>query len=177
MDKNRLKFRVWDVVSERFVTRSSGGYGWPDSSEIKLNLDGELFVEEEYGKEILSSSRYIIQQYTGLQDSDGKDIYEGDIIKTSYEDPYGEEGALIHNYYEVLFYCGEFEINSAEYSIGINGFCIKKIKTTSEDHQYSLGQIYPLAKEIKKRNYGAFGLDAAKSEIVGNIFENKDLLK
>ena len=76
-----------------------------------------------------------IGQYTGLQDKNGKEIYEGDILKIHY---IGEIGTAVH---EVLFYNGTFAVS-----------CTKDYKS--------------LLNEVNEY-----------SEIIGNIYENSDLLE
>jgi uncharacterized phage protein (TIGR01671 family) len=79
--KRDIKFRVWDKVTEKFVKSAVGGFGWPDYCEIRLTLEGNLKIEAEYGEATLDPDRYIIQQYIGIEDDTGKEIYEGDIVE------------------------------------------------------------------------------------------------
>ena len=61
---NRFKFRVWDFTINRFDT--------------EIYQAGEQFGHP-------SSCDWIAQQYTGLTDSNDKEIYEGDILKIHYD--------------------------------------------------------------------------------------------
>lgn len=71
MNNRQLKFRAWDFIANCWVSQIN----------TVLGLDGEI-GEWEGGICSYLKKSVIVQQFTGLQDSTGKDIYEGDIVKT-----------------------------------------------------------------------------------------------
>ena len=121
-----IKFRVWDKLAERF-TRCDEGY----QGHYVLSLKGE-FHNLQNGS---GGDECIVQQYTGLKDKNGVEIYEGDIVKAT-SDQYENENFVG----KVIFDLGQFLT------------CIHK-------------------NDIR----GIWGEDDI--EVIGNIFENPELLK
>ena len=75
-----IKFRVWDIESKSFV----------EAKDIAFYNDFKMvgwdFFYTDYREERNIPSEAIIQQFTGLKDKNGKEIYEGDLINFKKQD-------------------------------------------------------------------------------------------
>lgn len=133
--KREIKFRVWDEVNKEFIPNNfyeiclqSGSHSFGRMLNVWKNYQqGEYFYEPNQK----------LNQFTGLKDKNGKEIYEGDIIQYR------------QHYFNI---CPEKQMS------------------------------YPLkTKMVKWRadRWNVFETNAGESEIeiIGNIFENPELLE
>jgi uncharacterized phage protein (TIGR01671 family) len=155
----KIKFRVWDTELKEFAT------DWTNRDPFFLLTTGQLFFYEKtkildgtYGSDRIVAdygSRFIMQQYTGLSDSGDKEIYEGDIL-TRYK-----EVALVDfnsdNYSSIL----GWNLLSLAWEINGEKICSEK----SKDGKYPPVEYY----------YGQSPNE--EWTIIGNIYENPELLK
>ena len=136
MTNRTLKFRAWDKLAKKFTYPDKGYQG-----HYVLTLNGE-FWNLQNGS---GGDEYVVQQFTGLKDSKGTDIYEGDVVKIIYE------GTIAEVYFD-------------------SNICAFRLKDNTS-------KSYPITTYRFDESHNPIGLINVFDEVVGNIFENSELLK
>lgn len=119
-----IKFRAWD---KECYQKELCMYSWKEMNEVQFDT-------------MFENPRYVLMQYTGLKDINGRDIYEGDIVQMSTSWNSSEQYTKKYGYIRVV----EWDNKSAKFT---------NVIAEKVDPYYDL------------------------IEVIGNIYENPELLK
>jgi uncharacterized phage protein (TIGR01671 family) len=147
-----IKFRAWDKKKKKMRN--------PQDWELGIVLDGTLLTCYNTGGDFnASDEKVVLMQFTGLTDKNGKEIYEGDIIRLSkesriaFDSPRGK-GKGVSETGIVGFYQGQFMYG----------------RTPGHPEEYN-SVLWMVARcEV---DYG----DRFLCKVVGNVYENPELLE
>lgn len=124
-----LKFRAWDKRHKKMIAPNDGDFiAWHAMSNWRDCLD--------------------VMQFTGLQDSEGVDIYEGDIVVEPDGYPFYSDGLC--NYRGEVFW--------------------------SDDHRWAVG-LYVVSDRVSGSACGMSLSEYEPLLVIGNIHANPELLE
>lgn len=145
---NNLKFRAWDKANKEMLK----------IDVIDFFLKGIRVLENNGNSFFMKFSDVEIMQSTGLFDKNGKEIFIGDIVK--FSDLYG-------------FYDFEGGLTSVD---GLNVASVVKRGNCITLDNFA-GKDGFTERELENYECTFDDLDFKNFEIIGNIYENKELLE
>ena len=140
-----IKFRAWTLQSysdpESDCYKKKGEMvSWKEIQDDRNKwLDSERF-----GKE------FILMQFTGLHDKNGKEIYEGDVVQRILNNKRQKKFSVLY---------GSWGLSFKEEAMGDGWLC----------REFLLNPGLLMREEVK--------LELENFEVIGNIYENPELLK
>lgn len=153
------EFRAWDKKNEIYLYNVQYAYDTL-SGFVKYDDGKNATYDESCFGDFLDNKRYDTEQFTGLKDVNGNKIFEGDILKLSYDDP------------KTYLYTDEYDYNP---KIIPPKTVTRTVKVINEK-----GAFRVIALHIKL--YGTrllCDVDQGREniEIIGNVHENPELLE
>lgn len=147
-----IKFRIWSFTQRRWLQDSYGDF-------LALDLDGGVIRVQTDSCENPSSDvneNLVVEQYIGKKDKNGKEIFDGDVVRILYTDWPSKSMAdprTIEEYLIDISLLGKVEFID-------NGWYVAL--WSKRNREWKTREVEP----------GAHGF----IEVIGNIHENPELL-
>ena len=135
-----MKFRAWNKINKTMNVVSS--------LEFVSHQDGRLHFIDAGWKS--NPEDFDLMQYAGIEDKNGKEIYEGDVLEDDE-----------HNLYKVVFSVYHGFVGMHKYTVTSSWTLDKNGEEvySTEEEPIRLAELY------------------FKTEVIGNIYENPELLR
>jgi uncharacterized phage protein (TIGR01671 family) len=141
-----IKFKIWNSAKKEWYKPT---YEAHDGKlhDISITMSGECQIRTlECCADMRNNQDYKIMQFTGLRDSKGKEIYEGDIVKFHiFTQVDGGNGGIVEGEKEYIM---EIEITPV-------GLFLKNKDDEKSNHYLSF-----------------YGVHEESFEVIGNIYES-----
>lgn len=154
MNNRPFEFRVWWTKHKQFLT--FGTFYLLSNGKLKM-----CFLSEADNRDENIQKEFVIQQFTGLLDKNGKKIFEGDIVER-----------IFYAYDLKIKLTGEVKfVNSALVFIANRGECLNR------KYEIWHGKRTKTSLGLYDNFPAIYTLNSKSQNIIGNTFESPELLK